>query len=286
MKEGYWVIRTYIAGMVGEKIKYWIEGERPTKSERRLKSDIRKIQQNEASTKKNVARLLNANFTAEDYLLGLDYSEKAYSRLLRRIESRGVVLSDLTEEEYSNAVREEAERDFSNWIRRCKNASPKETVFKYIGVTSDMDGETGEVVRIHHHIVISKNMLNICLEKWTNGRTHNEHVWDEPDHLALADYLIRQVRYVKDDKKYKPSRNLIRPVPKDKIAIGGAELRVPKNCALLFRAEYKPGMPQYIRYILPPKPLAERDRLRNENKDDDNRSGFGETEIGGKHYER
>jgi hypothetical protein len=274
MKEGYWVIRTYIAGNVGEKIKYWIEGERPTKSDRRLKSDIKKIQQNEASSTKNVARLFNANFTPVDYLIGLDYSEEAYNLILKIIESRGVVLSELTEEELSIAIREEAERDFSNWIKRCKNAALKGTVFKYVGVTSDMNGKTGELVRIHHHIVISGNMKDICLNKWTNGTTHCEHIWDEPDHLALADYLISQVRHVPDAKKYKSSRNLIRPIPKDKIAIGGAELRLPKHCALLYRGEYKPGMPQYIRYILPPKPLVIMDKLKSENENYDNGSGI------------
>lgn len=279
-KEGYWVIRTYIAGMVGEKIKYWVDGEKPTKSLRRIKSDIKKVQQNEASATKNVARLFNANFTQEDYLLGLDYSEEALNRLLRRIESQGINLSSLTEEEYLLAVREEAERELNNWIKRCKNAMTDGMVFKYTAITSDMDGETGETVRVHHHIVISGNMKDICLSKWYNGSVHDEHIWNEPDHLALADYLIKQVRYVKDEKKYKPSRNLIRPIPKDKIAIGGAELRVPKHCALLYRGEYKPGMPQYIRYILPPKPLADREAEKYKNE-----SWTYETRNGGERYE-
>ena len=34
MAEGYWVIRSYQAGMIGEKIKYWVPGKKPSKSER------------------------------------------------------------------------------------------------------------------------------------------------------------------------------------------------------------------------------------------------------------
>ena len=271
MKEGYWVIRTYIAGNIGEKIKYHIDEERPTKSDRKVKSDIKKIQQNEASTIKQSARLINANYTHEDYLIGLDYSEEAYNRLLKKIESRGIDLSTLTEIEFSILIREAADKELDNYIRRCKNAAPKGTVFKYYSVTSDMDGKTGETVRVHHHVVISKNMLEICLRKWNNAdKVDSEYVWDEPDHLALADYLIKQVRYVKDEKKYKASRNLIRPIPKDKAAIGCAELRVPKHCALLYRGEFKPGMPQYIRYMLPPKPLADRDKEKNRNNEINN----------------
>ena len=32
---GYWVVRTYEAGAVGEKTKFWVPGERPSKSGRR-----------------------------------------------------------------------------------------------------------------------------------------------------------------------------------------------------------------------------------------------------------
>ena len=49
MANGYWVIRTYTAGAVGEKIKYWVPGEKPTKSERKIKSDIKQVQRNEAN---------------------------------------------------------------------------------------------------------------------------------------------------------------------------------------------------------------------------------------------
>ena len=74
MKDGYWVIRTYKAGNVGEKIKFWIPNARPSKSSRKIKSDLKKIKQNEASAVKRLARVINANFSHGDILLGLDYS--------------------------------------------------------------------------------------------------------------------------------------------------------------------------------------------------------------------
>ncbi len=257
-EKGYWVIRTYKAGMVGEKIKYWIKGERPTKSVRRLRSDIKKIQQNEASAGKNIARLINANFSPEDYLVGLDYSEEAYASLLNRIERAGIDLCLMEERDALNIIREEAVNDFDNFIRRVKRTLPEGTEVKYIAVTSDINGKTGELVRIHHHIVISGNAIEACKEKWKCGSVDYEHIFDEPDHSGLADYLIKQVRYVPDAKKYKPSRNLVHPEPKDRIVINSSELRTPKNCALLFRSEFKPGRPQYIRYMLPPELLAKK----------------------------
>lgn len=79
--KGYWAIRTYAAGAVGEKIKYWVPGEKPTKSERRLRSEIKKQQQNEAGVEKRMARSIHANFDSRDYLLGLDYSEEGLTMI-------------------------------------------------------------------------------------------------------------------------------------------------------------------------------------------------------------
>ena len=91
MANGYWVIRTYTAGAVGEKIKYWVPGEKPTKSERKIKSDIKQVQRNEANAEKALARLIHANFTPRDYLLQFSYTEEALEKL------RAQLLSPLPE---------------------------------------------------------------------------------------------------------------------------------------------------------------------------------------------
>ena len=79
MTEGYWVIRTYTAGAVGEKIKYWVPGEKPTRSQRKLKSDIKQQQRNEANAEKHLARLLNENFSCADHLMRLSYADEAFA---------------------------------------------------------------------------------------------------------------------------------------------------------------------------------------------------------------
>ena len=73
MKDGYWVVRTYESGIIGEKTKFWIQGARPTsKARRKEKSDIKKQEQNEYAAVKALARLMHANFHQGDVLLGLD----------------------------------------------------------------------------------------------------------------------------------------------------------------------------------------------------------------------
>ena len=53
MKEGYWVVRTYQAGAVGEKTKFWVPGARTSKSSRREKQEIRKQLMAEAKAERS-----------------------------------------------------------------------------------------------------------------------------------------------------------------------------------------------------------------------------------------
>lgn len=241
---GYWVIRTYKAGAVGEKIKYWVSGQRPGRSARHLRSEIRKQQQNEASAEKRMARAIHANFTSRDFLIGLDYSEAGLHTALAALDGAA--------EHFDDDAYHACHRQLRLWLRRVRRACRKAGVpFRYLAVTSDMNGKTGEQVRLHHHVIVNRAAADIAMEKWNLGGTHHEHLYDVVDQSALAVYLLHQVRRLPDEKKYIPSRNLVVPQPRDRIARGGAELAVPRGGQLLHRSEWRPGRPQYIRYILP-----------------------------------
>lgn len=242
--DGCWVIRTYKAGAVGEKIKYWAPGLRSAKSERRLRSEIKKQQQNEASAEKRMARAIHANFTSRDFLVGLDYDSAGLQMVLAGL--------DAAAERFADDAYRACHHRLRLWLRSVRRACAKEGVpFRYLAVTSDMNGKTGETVRLHHHVIVNREALEIALAKWKLGGTHHEHLYGVVDQSALAVYLLRQVRRLPDEKKYIPSRNLVIPQPRDRIARGGAELAVPRGGQLLHRSEWQPGRPQYIRYILP-----------------------------------
>ena len=253
MAEGYWVIRTYQAGPIGEKIKYWIPGAKPTASERKMKSDVKQQERNEASAVKRLARDLNENFWEKDLWLTLKYSDEGLKRI-----SAGL---DQNSETYEQDLYEAAEHQVRLWrdrvVKACKSAGIE---VKYVITTSDMDGETGECVRVHHHVVMSGAAAEIAKGKWKLGSVSIKHLREEVDRSELANYMLKQVRHVPDAKKYIPSRNLTRPEPKDRIAKSGAELSVPKGGQLLYRAEYQPGRPQYIRYIVPEVEKIRRNR--------------------------
>ncbi len=258
-QEGYWVIRTYESGEIGEKTKFFISGTRPTgKTKRNEKREIRKQEKNEYACIKAVARLINANFCSGDLLLGLDYSPEGYERILKWGREHGLGVDAEDETVRRDAIYEAAAHEQEQCLRRVKRKMKKQGLeLKAIYITSDMDGETGELVRAHHHLIVqaeAKEAFKDAWEKYGLGSVDytplSEH---QKDRTAMAEYLIRQVRRIPDAKKYHSTRNLVRPQPKDRIAVSDSEIRVPKNSALLFRQEYKPGCPQYIRYLKIPK---------------------------------
>lgn len=253
MAEGYWVIRTYEAGNVGEKTKFWVPGRRPKKSTRREKAELRKQEQNEHSAEKQMARLINENFGPGDLLMGLDYSAEGMERLTVWASSQAGDLEQADEEARAEAIRQAAEREMRLALRRVKRELAKEGVdLKYIAITSDMDGDSGEAVRVHHHLIVPAGVQQIFAEKWAGlGNVDWEPMSNQEDYTPIAAYFIRQVRRVPDAKKYVSSRNLSRPQPKDRVVLTEAELRVPRGGELLHRSEFKPGRPQYIRYVLP-----------------------------------
>lgn len=245
--EGYWAIRTYNAGGVVEKTKYFVQGSRPPRNvSRRTKSELRKQEQNEASAIKTLARLINANFRPGDIFVSLTYSVEGYSKILKDF-PEGQSLDAAKEEIYNRANHQ-----MQLFFRRVKRAAEKADVdFKYIGVTSDFDPKHGREVRIHHHIIMPSDVAGIVKEKWPLGNAHIISLKVQEDYLPIAEYMLKQVRHVPDKKKYTPSRNLMRPEPKDRIALNESELRIPKGAKLIYRAEHRAGRPQYIRYFFP-----------------------------------
>lgn len=258
MQEGYWVVRTYEAGAVGEKTKFWVCGSRPSGASRRKeKAEIKKQEQNEYSALKQMARLMNANYTSGDLLLGLDYSDAGIEHIVSYAKSIGMD-PDLAadEAERLQIIYEAAEHEMRLCLRRVnRELSKDEAALRYIAITSDMDGDTGEQVRVHHHLVVPADVGPLFVKKWeTLGTVDWTPLKVQADYTPIAEYFIRQVRRIPDAKKFVSSRNLVRPRPKDRVVNSDAELRAPRGSKLLFRSEFRSGkQPRYIRYTIPVK---------------------------------
>lgn len=242
---GYWVIRTWQAGQVGEKVKFWVPGEKPSKSARKLAKEAKLRLDNEQSAERRAARIIHANFGYGDYLLTLDYSDLGLAKLAARAKLTG----GEDEGEWMNAIRLSAEQELRNLLRRARRAAEQAGVeIRLFAVTSDMDGKTGEVARIHHHLVVNREAAELIHSKWGIGGAELTPLERQKEYTGLATYLMAQVRRIGNEKKYISSRNLKRPIPKDRTALSGAELRLPKGAEMLYRGAFIPGRPQYIRY--------------------------------------
>ncbi|MBQ0167478.1 MAG: hypothetical protein KBT02_10275 [Treponema sp.] len=244
---GYWVIRTYEANGVVEKIKFFVQGSRPNKKiSRRVRSEINKREQNEASAIKNLSRAINYNFGPEDLFVTLTYDVAGLQKILK-----GLPVKE-SEDERRESIWEKANHQMMLFIRRVKRECDKQGIeLKYAGTTSDYDHKHDKTVRVHHHLIMSADALESIKGKWTLGNVHSFKLGVQDDYRYYAEYMLKQVRWVPDRKKYTPSRNLARPEPHDRIAVNDSELRVPKGAKILFRAEIRPQRPQYLRYFFP-----------------------------------
>lgn len=269
MSEGYFVIRTYKAGEIGEKTKFFVPGKRSEKTlSKRQRAAIHKQEQNEYSAQKALARLINANFQAGDLFLGLDYNDAGLARVKAWARKQGLPINSQEEGERNDALWEAAAHELDIALRRVKRRLEKQGMeLKAIYCTSDMDGDTGEIVRVHHHLIVNAGVQEAFLAAWEKyglGGVSWSALWDNQlDRTPIAEYIIKQVRRIPDAKKFRSTRNLVRPKPKDRIAYTDTELQVPRGGKLIYRQEYENKQtssrsyqnrqPQYIRYILPKK---------------------------------
>lgn len=135
---------------------------------------IRNIEQiqniNHKNKRKNITRLINANFTSEDIWITVGYRNNELPSTL-----------------------EQAKKDVVNYIRRLqrycnKNKLPK---LKYLYVT-----EYSENKRVHHHIVMNFPDRDIAEKKWTKG------AWPQARRLMPNDYGLEGLaRYISKDLK-------------------------------------------------------------------------------------
>lgn len=279
MREGYWVIRTYTAGHVGEKTKYFVPGKRPDRIRRQDRRIASRAEKNNTQATKTLARLLNANFGEQGgVLLGLDYNPEAMEKILQWGRENGLPVDDEEEDIRQGAIWEAADHAMGIALRRVKRIlAKKEKELKAVYITSNMDEQTQEYTRVHHHLVVQEEALPAFMEAWEKygmGSVDYERLWNkQADRTPLAEYFMRQVRRVPDAKKYRSTRNLIRPKPKDQIAKTDAEIRPPKGSELVYRQEFRKGGDQYIRYLIVEDKKKRKEKSINESG---GRSGSGQ----------
>lgn len=141
---------------------------------------------NQRNAERRLIRLIHANFTQDDYSVGLDYDRK-----------------------HLPGTVEEANELLRKFLRKLRREYKRRGIeLKYISVT-ERGKKSG---RPHHHVLIPQGMTRKEVEElWGNGRANADRLQFGDDGLTgLAKYIIKgHFNY----RSYNCSRNLVRPEP-------------------------------------------------------------------------
>ena len=251
------------SGRVVELSTVWVSAQtRPRRNRRKGATTAQKQDENERDCVKRLARAINCNFTHGDLWLTARYDDKGLARLEQQARARRA-----EGQSWEDALLDAAERDAANYLRRLSRVLAKDGIcLKYIVSTADRDGETGEEVRPHHHIILPRVSFEAAAKAWDGGSVDYQILRDQADYTPLAVYLCRQVRRRPDRKKYRPSRNLKKPLVNERWAKPGEELRPDPGATLTGRNDWEPGKPQYIRFVKGDKLPAGRGKRKKQEE--------------------
>lgn len=182
--------KTIKSGRILESESYPIWDISKRKLKEKLKKDIKRKEiekkQRIKNAKKNMVRLINANFNRTDMWITVGYKNGAEPKNL-----------------------EEAKKNVVNYIRRLKRISKKNNYdLKYVYVT-----ERSKKGRYHHHIVTNFIDRDIAEEKWTLGEYPQSRRLKPNDFefTGLAMYISKDIgNYEENKKSYGYSTNLIK----------------------------------------------------------------------------
>lgn len=242
-EEGLYMVTTIISGKVKERRKSRIM-RRPSKRGGRIRgnSSERKIEGNREYAVLQLTRTLNCNMKANDVWLTLTFSDEALTAC--------------------GGTFEDAKAEAKKFVDRCVYRRRKQgVVTKWVIAPSEIDGETGELVRPHVHVIMNGEGFSFAdgvlrlfdedVERiWGKGSVDVQFLRHQDDYYPLAKYIISQSRNVPDEKKYSVSRNMEKPVVRREIVHSGAQLRLPTGATELPGTKYDPEKGQNIvRYV-------------------------------------
>lgn len=285
------------ANGVVERTRYAVaDNATPRGKRKKGNTSFRKQEANNNSAVRRAARILNCNYGHDNgLLLTLDYHDAALDRLIGKLSEENqktlhalrlpvgevgtwkkpekAKLQKLEDcaDRAMDALKDIAEPELTNWIRRIRRKTGAE--LKILSVTSDMDGQTGEIVRVHHHVVLAvggnadANSISwdLLRSEWKNGCVDIQQLRNQRDYTPIASYLLRQVRHKNDAKKYRVSRGMVMPEISEREVLSHAEIKAPAGAVVVERSEFNvETVTQYIRYI--PKETAYRHNAMDERE--------------------
>ena len=271
---------------VVERTRFYVGETARPRTGKKNASTPRKQEANKNRAIHVLGRILNNNFSQGDLSVELTFDGKAFRALRSEAYGRLEKGAKSRKEIKRDALWAEAKREGEAFIRRLRQAGASE--LRYVMVPSDMDGTTGEEVRVHLHLVLSGGCFvlegkelrlrrpgtgdeegrgktleelrgrGIVLYEFLRGGSYNK----------LAAYLLRQTRELANRKKYTCSRNLEQIEPEEFLTTltPGEDFQTPKGYR---REEWQGGdsdrrAMQYARYVPEVNNLDRKPRRKRE----------------------
>lgn len=264
--------RTYTASNgVTEVTEFFVSDTARVRSSKSQPSTPRKQEANKNQAAHQLGRILNENFTQNDLRLDLSFDNRTFRQLRAEAYAKIPKGSKEKKEIKRNAILFQAEQETKNLIRRLRGIGMKD--FRYFYAASDMNGRTGEEARVHVHMVISGDQLRLEGKELTVMGRKMDEIWGRGDveyeflragsYNALAAYMIRQTRDIKNHKRYTCSKNMRKvEYTEEEIPVNAAPYSAPAG-AQVEEYQHDPTNPYgmvYMRYIAPPKPQPKKKR--------------------------
>lgn len=241
--EGLYMVTKIISGEVVERRKTRIT-RRPAKRGGRLRgnSSEKKLVGNKEYAKLQLARTLNCNMGPGDLWLTAKFDQAGLEAIGGTFEG----------------AKKAGKKFIDRLVYRLKKLG---LVCKWVLAPSEIDGETGALVRPHVHIVITGDGFQVrdkrlCLgsetvnEIWGLGSVDVQFLRHQRDYYPLAAYIVNQSRGVPDEKKWSCSRNMKKPIVRREIVTSGGQLRIPAGAVELPGTRYDPEKGQnFVRYM-------------------------------------
>ena len=242
-QEGLYMVTKIISGAVVERRKSRIT-RRPAKRGGRIRgnSGEKKIVGNREYAKLALARVLNCNFAPGDLWLTAKFDPEGLEKIGGTYEG----------------AKAAGKKFIDRMVYRLRKRG---LVTRWVLAPSQIDGQTGELVRPHVHIVIPGDAFSLRDKRLYLGDEPVDDIWGlgcvdvqflrhQRDYKPLADYIVNQSRGVPDEKKWTCSRNMKKPIVRREVVTSGAQLRVPAGALELSGTRYDPEKGQnFVRYI-------------------------------------
>lgn len=183
--------KTIKSGDILECEIYPIWNTRKAGSRARKENSSRTAQKNlnDKNAKKQLIRLINANFTKQDIWATLNYDNA-----------------------HLPTSPEQAKKDIQNYIRRITHYNKKNggAPLKFVYVTEYEEDEKKGKKRVHHHIILNFADRDKAEQLWYGGaRTQTRRLQPDENGLeGMARYISKDPR---GSKRYVCSKNLIKP---------------------------------------------------------------------------